>query len=164
MVNLVRGIFLVLIAAALVATLSLAASPPRVTVVTDGVTVSAKGDVTVSVGNVSTSVGVSPTSVPTSGTNVPKASPLVRNAVYAASGILGAFVFQWIKTRYGLSGNAALYAIVALCGALGVGTTALFQDGSVSALVSNPWNIAGAGGVAFLAAQLVYKLWIKRGA
>ncbi|MCE5190929.1 MAG: hypothetical protein LLG08_04100 [Actinomycetia bacterium] len=159
-----RGTVLVLIAAALVVTLSLAASPPRVTVVTDGVTVSAQGDVTVTVGEVSTSDGGKPTSVPASGTSVPKAGPLVRNAVYAASGILGAFVFQWIKGRYGLSGNAALYAIVALCGALGVGTSALFKDGSVSALVSNPWNVASAGGVAFLAAQLVYKLWIKRGA
>jgi hypothetical protein len=125
-------------------------------------------------GNVKIIVPCVGTTVPNSGTakKAPSAfsrawakitkAPLFRYLVYALSGILAAFAFQWLKAKFAWEGKKALTLITVLCAVLGVGTTALFKDGSVSAIVSNPWNIAAGGSVAFTLAQLAFKLWIKR--
>lgn len=159
------AIFVVGVAVSVLVWFSFEANAKTTTVKVGDLEIIASGDVKVI-------VPCAGTTVPNSGTakkpsafskwwaKVTKA-PLFRYLVYALSGILAAFAFQWLKAKFAWTGKKALSLVAILCAVLGAGTTALFKDGSVSAIVSNPWNIAAGGGVAFTLAQLAYKLWVK---
>jgi hypothetical protein len=139
---------------------------PTVTVKTAGVTVVASPSI-VNVdatgagakGATTTPPGGTPTA---SGTAKGLDMPIARYAIYALSGIAVTLLLQVIKAKFAITGMKMVYTTLAVCTGTGAGLTALFKDGSISAIVANPWNVLSGAGIVFTAAYLAYKLLIKR--
>jgi hypothetical protein len=160
-----KGFLLVLIAAALVGAMGVAAAPPRITVVTDGVTITSEKDVTVTVGQ-----APSVACVPSVVAPVVKAaskfaleipawlgSPLARGTLYSLAAVAAVFLLQWIKRSYGWDGKKMVYATIVVVCAFGALLAYLFQDKGTS-LLSNVWVLGGGAGFIGMAATVIYKL------
>lgn len=163
-----KGLFLVLIAAALVGAMGVAAAPPRITVVTDGVTITSEKDVTVVVG--SPAVICAPAAAaPVASTGSKFAlkipdwlgSPFARATLYILAGGAAVLILKWVQKKYGWVDKQMLTATIVVVSALGLGLSYLFQDKGMS-LLSNPLNIGGGIGVLYTVANLAFKFWVQR--
>jgi hypothetical protein len=160
-----KGLFLVLIAAALVGAWAVAAAPPRVTVVTDGVTITSEKDVTVVVGTTPAVICAPTSASPVTSTSsrfalkIPAwlGSPLARGTLYSLAAVAAVFLLQWIKRRYGWDGKKMVYATIVVVCSFGALLAYLFQDKGTS-LLSNIWVLGGGAGFIGMAATVIYKL------
>jgi hypothetical protein len=164
-----KGFLLVLIAAALVGAWAVAATPPRITVVTDGVTITSEKDVTVVVGSASV-VACAPAAVaPIAATpsrfalKIPAwlGTPFARATLYILAGGAAVLILKWVQKKYGWVDKQMLTATIVVVSALGLGLSYLFQDKGMS-LLSNPLNIGGGIGVVYTLANLAFKFWVQR--
>jgi len=164
-----KGFLLVLIAAALVGAWAIAAAPPRVTVVTDGVTITSEKDVTVVVGSASVVACVPAAVVPVTSTpskfalKIPAwlGTPFARATLYILAGGAAVLILKWVQKKYGWVDKQMLTATIVVVSALGLGLSYLFQDKGMS-LLSNPLNIGGGIGVVYTLANLAFKFWVQR--
>jgi len=166
-VRTMKGFLLVLIAAALVGAWAVAATPPRITVVTDGVTITSEKDVTVVVGSASV-VACAP-AAPIAATpsrfalKIPAwlGTPFARATLYILAGGAAVLILKWVQKKYGWVDKQMLTATIVVVSALGLGLSYLFQDKGMS-LLSNPLNVGGSLGVLYTVANLAFKFWVQR--
>ena len=79
--------------------------------------------------------------------------------ITAITGILGVPVVQFLKNKFGWSGNAALSIAVAVSFAIGL--VVAIVNGQVTGDLVDPKQVADAFGVVFTVATVVFKLFTE---
>ena len=79
--------------------------------------------------------------------------------ITAVTGILGVPVVQYLKTKFGWTGNAALSIAVAVSFAIGL--VIAIVNGQVTGELLDPKQVADAFGVVFTVATVVFKLFTE---
>jgi len=79
--------------------------------------------------------------------------------ITAITGILGVPVVQYLKAKFGWTGNAALSIAVAVSFAIGLAVAIV--NGQVTGELIDPKQVADAFGVVFTVATVVFKLFTE---
>lgn len=85
----------------------------------------------------------------------------MEQAIYWLVGGIGVPLIQWIKTRFGLAGQGAVWLTVGV--AIVLAAMALFLSETLALNDFNPENLLAAFGQIVAAATLAYKLLIGEG-
>jgi len=164
-----KGIYYVIIAAALAVAVAVVVALPKSGKVAEATTVTVDSGKCATVVVVTPCSGVAPTA-PASST-APGASsgwklppwlgtPFARYTLYSIASAGAVLLLMWLKRRFLWEGKRMLQATIVVVAAFGMLLTYLFQDKGASSL--NPLNVGGGIGLVYMLANLAFQVWVKK--